>query len=205
MQLVLQHCCETTNPVSDFWHSSSCSSKWGSNWPRVSSPTQHVTTLSVSCARVMIFTQDLSVLEKRLASWKRKSMHCLPSSLVDMCICKYYCERFVPRSLFISRWSMIVRVSAVLNSWFATTRQVAMLVVNTRNIFWRIYMKMVFISKKRETLFFLITNLLVKGEEIFEIIPETLTLPETGEKGRGKKRGTEGRQCTTCKQLFGNF
>ena len=49
-------------------------------------------------------------------------MHCLPSSLVDMCICKYYCERFVPRSLFISRWSMIVRVSAVLNSWFATTR-----------------------------------------------------------------------------------
>ena len=66
-------------------------------------------------------------------------------------------------------------------------------------------MKMVFISKKRETLFFLITNLLVKGEEIFEIIPETLTLPETGEKGRGKKRATEGRQCTTCKQLFGNF
>ena len=105
MQLVLQHCCKTTNPVSDFWHSSSCSSKWGSNWPRVSSPTQHVTTLSVSCARVMIFTQDLSMLEKRLASWKRKSMHCLPSSLVDMCICKYYCERFVPRSLFISRWS----------------------------------------------------------------------------------------------------
>ena len=47
-------------------------------------------------------------------------------------------------------------------------------------------MKMVFISKKRETLFFLITNLLVKGEEIFEIIPETLTLPETGEKGREK-------------------
>ena len=122
MQLVLQHCCKTTNPVSDFWHNSSCSSKWGSNWPRVSSPTQHVTTLSVSCARVMIFTQDLSMLEKRLASWKRKSMHCLPSSLVDMCICKYYCERFVPRSLFISRWSRIVRVSAVLNSWFATTR-----------------------------------------------------------------------------------
>ena len=122
MQLVLQHCCKTTNPVSDFWHSSSCSSKWGSNWPRVSSPTQHVTTLSVSCARVMIFTQDLSMLEKRLASWKRKSMHCLPSSLVDMCICKYYCERFVPRSPLISRWSMIVRVSAVLNSWFATTR-----------------------------------------------------------------------------------
>ena len=60
-------------------------------------------------------------------------------------------------------------------------------------------MKMVFISKKRETLFFLITNLLVKGGEIFQ------TIPETGEKGRRKKRGTEGRQCTTCKQLFGNF
>ena len=62
-------------------------------------------------------------------------MHCLPSSLVDMCICKYYLERFVPRSPFIRGWSMIVRVSAVLNSWFATTCQVAMLVVNTRNIF----------------------------------------------------------------------
>ena len=66
-------------------------------------------------------------------------------------------------------------------------------------------MKMVFISKKRETLLFLITNLLGKGEEIFQTIPETLTLPETGEKGRRKKRGTEGRQCTTCKRLFGNF
>ena len=131
----MQHCRKTTNPVSDFWHNSSCSSKWGSNWPRVSSPTQHVTTLSVSCARVMIFTQDLSMLEKRLASWKRKSMHCLPSSLVDMCICKYYCERFVPRSPLISRWSMIVRVSAVLNSWFPTTWQAVMLLVNTRNIF----------------------------------------------------------------------
>ena len=50
-------------------------------------------------------------------------------------------------------------------------------------------MKMVFISKKREPLLFLITNLLVKGEEIFQTIPETLTLPETGEKGRGKKTG----------------
>ena len=47
-------------------------------------------------------------------------------------------------------------------------------------------MEMVFISKKRETLLFLITNLPVKGEEIFQTIPETLTLPETGEKGRGK-------------------
>ena len=66
-------------------------------------------------------------------------------------------------------------------------------------------MKMVFISKKRETLLLLITNLLVNGEDIFQTIPETLILPETGEKGRGKKRGTEGRQCTTCKQRFGNF
>ena len=66
-------------------------------------------------------------------------------------------------------------------------------------------MKMVYISKKRETLLLLITNLLVNGEDIFQTIPETLILPETGEKGRGKKRGTEGRQCTTCKQLFGNF
>ena len=66
-------------------------------------------------------------------------------------------------------------------------------------------MKMVFISKKRETLLFLITNLLVKGEEIFQTIPETLALPETGEKGRGKKRGTEGRLCMTRKWLFVNF
>ena len=50
-------------------------------------------------------------------------------------------------------------------------------------------MKMVFISKKRETLLFLITNLLVNGEDIFQTIPETLILPETGEKGRGKKTG----------------
>ena len=150
MQLVLQHCCKTTHPVSDFWHNSSCSSKWGSNWPRVSSPTQHVTTLSVSCARVMIFTQDLSMLEKRLASWKRKSMHCLPSSLVDMCICKYYCERFVPRSPFIRTWSMRVRVSAVLNPWFATTWQVTMLVVNTRNIFFEEFTLKWFLFPRRE-------------------------------------------------------
>lgn len=55
-------------PVSDFWQSSSCSSKWGNSWPRVSSPTQHWTTLGVSCARVKIFTQDLSMLANRLAS-----------------------------------------------------------------------------------------------------------------------------------------
>ena len=53
-------------------------------------------------------------------------------------------------------------------------------------------MKMIFISKKRETLLFLITNLLVKGEEIFQTIPETLTLPETGRrKGDGKKEGAQ--------------
>ena len=50
---------------------------------------------------------------------------------------------------------------------------------------------MVFISKKRETLLFLITNLPVKGEDIFQTIPETLTLPETWEKGRGKKNGAQ--------------
>jgi len=153
MQLVLQNCCKKTNPVSDFWHSSNCSSKWGSNWPRVSSPTQHVTTFSVSCARTMIFTQDLSMLEKRLASWKRKSMHCLPSSLVDIRICKYYCERFVPRSPFKSRWSMIVRVSAVLNSWFAATWQAAILVANTRNtFFWKnLYENAFYFLEERNT------------------------------------------------------
>ena len=53
-------------------------------------------------------------------------------------------------------------------------------------------MKMIFISKKRETLLFLITNLLVKGEEIFQTIPETLTLPENGRrKGEGKKEGAQ--------------
>ena len=33
-------------PVRDFWHSSSCSKRWGSNWPKVSSPTQHATTFN---------------------------------------------------------------------------------------------------------------------------------------------------------------
>ena len=59
-------------PVSDFWHSSSCSRRWGSNCPMNSSPTQHWTTLVFSWARTMIFTQDLSMLEKRLASCTRK-------------------------------------------------------------------------------------------------------------------------------------
>lgn len=58
-----------TNPVRDFWHISSCSSRWGSSWPIVSSPTHDCTMVGISCARVMIFTQDLSMLEKRLASW----------------------------------------------------------------------------------------------------------------------------------------
>ena len=56
-------------PVKDFWHISSCSRRWGRSWLRVSSPTQHWTTLGFSWARCMIFTHDLSMLEKRLASW----------------------------------------------------------------------------------------------------------------------------------------
>ena len=55
-------------PVSDFWQISSCSSKCGSSCPIISSPMQHWTTLGVSWARVMILTQDLSMLEKRFAS-----------------------------------------------------------------------------------------------------------------------------------------
>ena len=57
-------------PVRDFWQISSCSSRWGRSWDRVSSPTQHCTTLGFSWARCMIFCQDLSMLAKRLASWK---------------------------------------------------------------------------------------------------------------------------------------
>ena len=44
----------------------------------MSSPTQHVTTLGVSCARVIILTHDLSMLAKRLASYneqKRKTIN----------------------------------------------------------------------------------------------------------------------------------
>jgi len=55
-------------PVRDFWHISSCSSRWGSSWPIVSSPTHDWTTLGISWARVMILTHDLSMLEKRFAS-----------------------------------------------------------------------------------------------------------------------------------------
>lgn len=61
-----------SHPVSDFWHSSSCSIRWGRSCIKVSSPTQHWTTLGVSCARVMIFTQDLSILLNRLASCLEK-------------------------------------------------------------------------------------------------------------------------------------
>ena len=57
-------------PVNDFWQTSNCSRRWGSNWPIVSSPTQHWTTFGVSCARVIIFTHDLSMFWKRFASWK---------------------------------------------------------------------------------------------------------------------------------------
>lgn len=70
-----------THPVRDFWQISNWSSKCGSSCPMVSSPTQHWTTFGISCARVIIFTQDLSILEKRLASCRSdrvdKSMVCL--------------------------------------------------------------------------------------------------------------------------------
>ena len=90
--------------MSDFWQSSSCSSKWGSSWPSVSSPTQHVTTLGVSCARVMIFTQDLSMLANRLASceikqrWQESYITCLirtrlrqtsSSTIISLCVFTY--------------------------------------------------------------------------------------------------------------------
>ena len=55
-------------PVRDFWHSSNCSRRCGRSWPRVSSPTQHWTTLGVSWALVMILIQDLSMPWNRLAS-----------------------------------------------------------------------------------------------------------------------------------------
>lgn len=60
-----------SHPVSDFWQISSCSRRWGSSCPMVSSPTHDCTTLGISWARVMIFTHDLSMLEKRFASWGR--------------------------------------------------------------------------------------------------------------------------------------
>lgn len=55
-------------PVRDFWQSSSCSSRCGKSCPRVSSPTQHCTTLGISWALPMILIHDLSMLLNRLAS-----------------------------------------------------------------------------------------------------------------------------------------
>lgn len=63
----LQHCV-FTYPLSDFWQSSNCSNKWGNNWLRVSSPTQHSMTFVDSWALVIIFTQDLSMFWNLLAS-----------------------------------------------------------------------------------------------------------------------------------------
>ena len=60
-------------PVSDFWQTSSCSKRCGRSCIRVSSPTQHCTTLGVSWARVMIFTHALSMLLNRLASCGQRS------------------------------------------------------------------------------------------------------------------------------------
>lgn len=41
----------------------------GSTWPSVSSPTQHCTTLGISCARCMILCHALSMFWNRLASY----------------------------------------------------------------------------------------------------------------------------------------
>ena len=60
-----------TYPERDFWQSSNCSRRWGRSWPNISSPTQQLTTLGVSWARVMIFTQLLSILWNLFASCKR--------------------------------------------------------------------------------------------------------------------------------------
>ena len=59
---------KSSHPVSDFWHNSSCSSKWGKSCPRVSSPTQQLITFGVSCALFMILIHDLSMLENLFAS-----------------------------------------------------------------------------------------------------------------------------------------
>ncbi len=77
------HC---TYPVSDFWQSSSCSNRWGSSWPSVSSPTQHWTTLGVSCARVMIFTQDLSMFANRLASCQQSNNNSTKEEAYNTCL-----------------------------------------------------------------------------------------------------------------------
>lgn len=60
-----------THPLRDFWHSSSCSRRCGSNWNNVSSPVQHATTLVVSWALVIIFTHDLSMFENLFASYEK--------------------------------------------------------------------------------------------------------------------------------------
>ena len=57
-----------TDPVSDFWQSSSCSNRCGSIWARMSSSTQHSMTFGSSFTLAMIRCHDLSTLEKRLAS-----------------------------------------------------------------------------------------------------------------------------------------
>lgn len=56
-------------PLKLFWHSSNCSCRWGKSCLRRSSPTQQDTTPGVSWALCIIFCQDLSILEKRLASF----------------------------------------------------------------------------------------------------------------------------------------
>ena len=58
----------TTNPVRDFWQTSSCSSRWGRRCPRVSSPTQHCTTFRSSCAFCMMRSHALSIAWNLFAS-----------------------------------------------------------------------------------------------------------------------------------------
>ena len=65
--------CAWTYPLRDFWQISSCSRICGSSCPSVSSPMQHCTTLEFSLARLMIFTHDLSIWVKRLASCRERN------------------------------------------------------------------------------------------------------------------------------------
>lgn len=69
--------CPVTNPVSDFWQTSSCSSRCGRRCPSVSSPTQHWTTFRSSCAFCMIRSHALSIAWNRFASYthQRTSPH----------------------------------------------------------------------------------------------------------------------------------
>jgi hypothetical protein len=77
-------------PVRDFWQISNCSSKCGRSWLKVSSPTQHWTTLEFSWAFCIIFIQDLSMLLNLLASWNQ----------IHFSTC-YYCMRLAGIYTFV--------------------------------------------------------------------------------------------------------